>query len=129
MKTERKKNMLAVGLIISICLIAVFFADSIQGSEKSYEIKPEITIPQYQTDATRAINAYERLMERFMGMAEGNFYNVNAEMKDISRKLILLDSKISILSEQLTRIEKIVTPKKSENTDPNAAQAEGIEVL
>ena len=56
--------------VFGICLAGVLFASSYSESSKVYEIHPEITVPEYKTDATRAIEAYERMMDRYMGMTE-----------------------------------------------------------
>ncbi len=59
MKTKQHKGILAVGVVVLVCLLAVFFSTSIQGKEKKYELRPQITLPEYRTDAARAIDAYE----------------------------------------------------------------------
>ncbi len=58
MKTKRNRTLLAIGVVSIVSLIAIGFSSSIQGREKSYEIKPKITLPEYRTDTARAIDAY-----------------------------------------------------------------------
>jgi len=53
MKTKQNKNLLVVGAVLIACLIAIGFSSSIQGS--SYEIKPEITLPEHRTDTARKL--------------------------------------------------------------------------
>ena len=112
MKTKENKNLLVVGAVLIVCLIVIGFSSSIQGSE-SYEIKPEITLPEYRTDTARAIDAYERVMDRFMSLTEKNLTSINTDVKDISKKLILIDSKLMELSNRMARIEKALGIEQS----------------
>jgi hypothetical protein len=106
MKTKEGKNLLSVGVVLIVCLIALGFSASIRGSEVSYKVEPEITLPESRTDAARAIDAYERVMDRFMDLNEKNLTGISGEVKDISRRLISIDYKLTELSERLARIEK-----------------------
>lgn len=114
MKTKENKKLLAVGIILIVCLIVIWLAGSIQGGEKRYEVRPEITLPEYRTDTARAIDAYERLMERFMSLAERNLTGINTEIKGITKKLVLIDCKLSELSAGLARIEKALGAEQPE---------------
>jgi len=95
-------------------VIMAWFCISIRG-ESSYEIRPRITVPAYRTDAARAIDAYERVMERFMNLADKNLADVDKEVKGIAQTLHSVDRKLSELSGRMARIEKalgIEQPKK-----------------
>ena len=104
MKTNR--NLLAVITGLVCCGVVVWFCTSIQGVEKSYEIQPQITVPEYRTDATRAIDAYERLMERYMDMTEGNLTRIGSDTQRIVEKLDAIDAKLTKLCARTARIEK-----------------------
>lgn len=106
MKTKQHKSLLAVGVVLLVCLLAVFFSTSIQGNEKIYELRPQITLPEYRTDAARAIDAYERLMERYMSLTQRNLTSINTDVKDIAKRLISIDYKLTELSARMARIEK-----------------------
>jgi hypothetical protein len=82
-----------------------------------YAVEPEITTPEYKTDATRAIDAYERLMERYMDLAEGQLLQVGADNRVITDKLNSLDSHLQEISARLARIENKL------GIDPNANSA------
>lgn len=115
MKTKGNKNLLAVCAVLIACLIVAWSASSIQGGEKSYEVKPEIALPEYRTDAARAIDAYERMMDRFIDLTERNLTGINTDVKDIAKKLVSIDCKLIELSVRMARIEKslgIEQPKK-----------------
>jgi len=76
---------------------------------------------EYQTDTSRAINAYEKLMERYMDTTERNFDAVSMGIKMMAVKLDALDAKLTALDARLARIEQhlgIVTAPPA--SDPNA---------
>jgi len=107
MRTSR--NLWAIAAAIACCLAVVWLLSAtggIQGSQKTYEVKPYITVPEYRTDAARAIDAYERLMERYMGLTEKNILMVGTDIREMSRKLDSIDDKLTQLSARIGRIEK-----------------------
>jgi len=99
------KNLLAIGALVVCCITVVWFSTSIQGVPKTYELRPQISIPEYRTDAVRAIDAYERLMERYMDMTERNSTKISADLKEV-KKLYSIDKKLTELSARIARIEK-----------------------
>jgi len=109
------KNLLAVSVAIICCVIVVWFSTSIQGSQKTYELQPELTIPEYQTDTARIIDAYERLMERYMDLTEKNLAQIGIDLKGVVKKMDTIDRRLTELSGRMARIEKalgIEPPKK-----------------
>ncbi len=116
MKIKNNKNLLAAAAILVAFLIIVWFSDSIHGGEKTYEIRPEIAIPEYRTDAARAIDAYERMMDRFMDMTERNFMDVNTDTRRIAEKLNSIDCKLAELCTRTAKIEKMLAVQKSKKS-------------
>lgn len=115
MQTEGNKNLLVVGAVLIVSVIVIGFAGSIQGGERSYKIRPEITLPEYRTDTARAIDAYERMMDRFISLTERNLTGINTDVKSIAQELALIDYRLTELSAGMARIEKalgIVQPEK-----------------
>jgi len=107
---------LVVGAGFAACVIMVWFCTSSQGSEKTYEVRPYITLPEYRTDTARAIDAYERVMERFMTLAEKNLGRIDTDVQGITKKLNSIDRKLTELSTRMAGIEKalgIERPKKA----------------
>lgn len=100
------KNLFAVGALVVCCITVVWFSTSIQGVPKTYEFRPQISIPEYRTDAVRAIDAYERLMERYMDLTERNSTKIGADLKEVIKKLNSIDNKLTKLSARIARIEK-----------------------
>ena len=73
----RHKNILAVGIVLIVCFIGIAVSDPTHGGDRKYEIEPEITLPEYQNDLGRVINAYERMMDRLMYMTEKKFSGIS----------------------------------------------------
>jgi len=105
MKRKESKNLLAVCMIMVVCLVA-WWASSIQGGVRKFEIKPEISLPESRTDAVRAIDAYESVTNRLMDMTERNLAGIHAEVKDISRMLVTIDTKLTELSKRMSKMEE-----------------------
>ena len=103
-KMDKNKKLLVVGVVLIVSVIVIGFSSSIQGG--SYEIKPEITLPESRTDTARAIDAYERVMNRFMNMTEKNLTGINTDVKSIAKKLVLIDCRLTDISTRMARIEK-----------------------
>ncbi len=100
------KNLLAVGVVVVCCITVVWFSTSIQGVPKTYELRPQISIPEYRTDAVRAIDAYERLMERYMDLTERNSIGISADLKEVIKRLNSINDKLTELSARIAKIEK-----------------------
>jgi len=100
------KRLLAIGAVVVCCITVVWFSTSIQGNPKTYELRPHISVPEYRTDAVRAIDAYERMMERYMNMTERDSIRISANLKEVIKKLYSIDNKLTELSARIARIEK-----------------------
>ena len=120
---SKNKHVLFAGTILLVCLIVIGFSSSIQGSNKTYKIKPEITLPEYRIDRDSAIDAYERMMDRFIGLTEDNLAGINTNVESIGKSLVLIDYKLTELSKRMARIEKALgieeTKKQVEKNQKN----------
>jgi len=108
---QTKRNLL-VAALLCVCAVAVWLAGSLEGSEKTYEIQPQVTVGEYRTDAARAIDAYERLMERNMDLTERSLNTIDRDIQGLYRKLDLMDVKLDALSRRLNGIEKALGIKQ-----------------
>jgi hypothetical protein len=123
-----KKNILVAAAGLACCVVIVWFSASIEGGEKTYEIQPQMTLPEYRTDAARAIDAYERLMERYMDLTEMNMLRVGMDVQGFGRRLDSIDNKLGELSARISGIEKalgIEEPKPTVKTPPELKPAKG----
>ena len=120
MKTKR--NILAVAVGVIACSAIVWLSTSLQGGQKTYELEPRLTIPEYKTDTARIMDSYERLMERYMDLTESNISMVGMDMKYVITKLDSIDSRLTELSGRITRIETalgIEQPKSTTSPKPD----------
>jgi len=103
MKTNR--NILAVFAVIIACSAVVWLSATLQGDQKTYEIQPHLTIPEYKTDLARVMDAYERLMERYMDLTERNQSIVGTDLKYVVTTLDSIDGRLAEFSARIARIE------------------------
>jgi len=102
----RKKSYVLAGAAgLAWCIVLAWLSSASRGIEKTYEIESQIWTPEYRTDATRAIDAYERLMHRYMDMTERNLLGINSEIRVLAGKLDSIDARLSDLGTRIARIE------------------------
>ena len=103
MKTN--KSTLAILVAIIVCSVLVWLSASIEGSQKTYEIHPNIAMPGHKTDLARVMDAYERLMERYMDLTQQNQSIVGADLKYVVTTLDSIDGRLAEFSARIARIE------------------------
>jgi len=103
---RKNKNLLAVAATVLGGIIVVWLSSSIQGGQATYELRPQVTIPEHRTDVARIVDAYERLMERYMDLTEGNIVSVGTDLRNVQIMLDSIDNRLAELSERTARIEK-----------------------
>ncbi|MBP8909929.1 MAG: hypothetical protein KBI32_00315 [Phycisphaerae bacterium] len=122
-----------IGAAIVAGVIVLSLSSSTGRERKGYEIEAQVySVPATQSDAARAIGAYERLMERHMDLMEQSFAGLAADLKMLATKVdtydakaTALDAKLIQIDQRLARIEKhlgivpVVIPKPAK-ADPNA---------
>ena len=113
---KQNRYLLVIGAVIVICLIAAAISTAIPENGKKYEVDTVVDVPEYKTDAARAIDAYERLMDRYMDLSEKLISQVGSDRQAVSTKLDSLDSRLADISTRLTRIENAL------GIDPNSGQ-------
>lgn len=113
MKT--KKKLLAVTMVLICCVSVIWFSGSILGYQRTYEVQPNLSIPEYKTDIVRVIDAYERLMERYMDLTEQNLSGIGTDLQTVIMKLDTIDAKLMELSVRTARIEKVLGIETNKN--------------
>ena len=116
-------NRLYLAVLAAGGLSVVFgLSTSVGRSSRPYEVEAQVyTTPEYRTDATRAIDAYERVMQRYMDVTERNFADVLSYTGAIAARLDAIDVKLAGLDQRVERIERhlgILPPAPV--LDPNA---------
>ena len=100
------KNLLAAAAVILCCITVIWFSTITKGSPTTYEVRPEISLPEYKTDTVHAIDAYEKLMERYMNLTERNSIRIDSDLKEVIKRLDSINYKLSELSFRIAKIEK-----------------------
>jgi peptidoglycan hydrolase CwlO-like protein len=122
---NKRKNLFSSAIGLGLCFIFIQISTSI-GGEAKYEVSPVITLPQYKSETDRAMEAYERMMNRLMDLNEKSFNNINTDVKDIANKqesiagkldsinskLESIDNKLKELTLRMERIEKATEPNQ-----------------
>lgn len=104
---EKVKSYGAGFLFVIFIGVLVWFAGSLRGEhEQRYDVRPEISVPEYKTDAARAIDAYEKMMNRYMDLTESQFKNVAMDNQKTFEKLLEMQTELVQINMRLERIEK-----------------------
>jgi hypothetical protein len=101
-----KKGVFGIVAVLMVFVAVLWYSGVIEGNTRTYEIRPEIRLPEHRTDAARAIDAYERLMDRYMSLSEKNSNGINVNLNSVTNKLDSINGTLMCLSERMARIEK-----------------------
>jgi hypothetical protein len=64
-----------------VVVAVVWLSTSMAQVHQRYEVKTRVySTPEYRTEATRAMDAYERVMERYMDVTEKNFEGISGDI-------------------------------------------------
>jgi len=120
MKNNGKKMLIAAA-VLGFCIVLSSSSTSIQGRGKTYEIRPEISLPAYQNDTTRFIESYERILQRLITTNERSQFNLSEDVGDVDKKLESMDKKLDDIIARLKKIEKAlnIDEKPTLSTDNN----------
>lgn len=111
---RRNMNLWVITAVVIACILIVWSFTSIQGSQRTYEVQPQITLPGYSTDSSRILDAYERLMERYMDLVEQNLAIIDTDIKSSAERLNSIDTRLKELCERTANIEKALGIKQPE---------------
>jgi len=120
MKRSHTAYRIAGGIVV--CMILLGLSTTTGRDRNGYEVEAHVYgVAPAQSDAARAINANERLMERYMDMTERQLFDLAGELKVLTLKIDSVDARLAQLDQRLARIEKhlgiVQTPVRP---DPNA---------
>ena len=104
MKTS--KSLWIVAAVVGCVVIAITFSRSLQGSQNTYELRPNLSIPEYKSDTVRVVDAYERLMDRYMDLTGSHLSTVGMDLRNVVTRLDSIDDRLIALDKRLARIEQ-----------------------
>lgn len=121
---KSKRRFYIVLATVVLIMVVFWLSTSIGQSRRRYEVEAQVySTPEYRTDTTRAIEAYERVMERYMDVTERNFTEVSGDIRTVVAMLDAIDTKLTRLDMRLERIERhlgILPAPVAPAPDPNA---------
>jgi hypothetical protein len=109
---------LIVGCLVTFCL-----SPSIGQDRRPYEVRTQVYgVSAGRSDAARAIDAYEALMQRYMDATERNFDAVAGSLDALAHSLDTIDARLASLDSRLARIEQhLGLNPAGAAADPNTA--------
>ena len=110
---KRNKTLWAGAAVIICIVIAIVFSGSLQGGQNTYEVRPNLSIPEYKTDTVRAIEAYERLMDRYMDLTGSHITTSGMDLRNIVTRLDSIDARLTELDSRLMKIEQVLVTDKA----------------
>lgn len=124
MKQNRKLQIAAAVLGLGLVVLGLSTSTG-QDRRGNYEVEAQVYgMPAYQSDAARAIEAYERLSERYMNLAERVLAQSTEGDKFLLAQLRTLDDRLERIDARLARIENQLGIQPAETppvgADPNA---------
>ena len=116
---KQNRYLPVTGAVVVVCLIAAAVSMAIPDHSGRYGFDTIVDVPEYKTDAARAIDACERLMDRYMDLSEKLISQTGGECQAVSTKLDSLDLRLADISTRLTRIEKALGIDPNGNPSPS----------
>jgi hypothetical protein len=97
--------------VIIFCLVIFFLPTSVGQDRKTYEVPAQVYgVPAWRSDAAHAVDAYERLMQRYTDLTERTMAGMAADLNGLARRLDAIDAKLTALDTRLARIEQHLYP-------------------
>ncbi len=94
------RKIMTFAVIIAVAAVVVTATVT---AANNYEVRPEIHygVEGHKTDIERIVNAYERLMDRYMNLVEERVANSDeklddlmAELKEMNQRLVRIEKKL-----------------------------------
>jgi cell division protein FtsX len=115
------RNLWSVIATVALFVIIAWFSTSWGQGTNSYQTETHVyATPEYRTDTTRAIEAYEKVMQRYMDVTEKNFSSLAADMKAVTSQLNAMNAKLTAIDARLAQMEKHLGLAAPAAKDPNA---------
>jgi len=93
-------------MVVLIICAAAFWLGSFSGAaNKTYEIRPNVPVA-YQNNTVAVLDAYERLMDKYMSMVQTNLHAMAGDLSQATRQLSAIDRKLDNLAIRIARIER-----------------------
>ncbi len=124
MNTRIKKTIVILG-----CVVLLWALTGAQGAKgKTYEIHPQIPESVFKSDSVKALEAYERMVDRVLAINSRQLDSMEISIKSMSTQLNRVEMKLDMLLNRTLLIENALgisnlnaknTCKKASVADPN----------
>ncbi|AQT67269.1 hypothetical protein STSP2_00412 [Anaerohalosphaera lusitana] len=108
----RKKTAILALPLTAVVLIGIIIAQPNNGID--YEVTPDITIEPRRSDVVEVVQAYERLMDRYMGMVEQNMSVIGTDVASNVQTLNTIAAQVDTINARLERIEQALDIEQPE---------------
>ena len=119
MKAAKNAWKIALAFVCVIAAAGWLVSSTGAADRTTLEIHPDHYVAGYQSDTVRVMDAYERLMDRYMYMVEENLKSMTTDTGMLIQKLDSIDRKMDALGVRISKIEKALdvpqTKKAGEN--------------
>jgi hypothetical protein len=122
-----KQNMKKLAGVLA-CVVLLWSLTGAKGARKTYEIHPQIPESVFKSESARALDTYERIVDRALELNSRQLDAMDLNIGEVSRQLRRVESKLDRLLNRSLLIEHalgISQPEGKENLqdkleDPNA---------
>jgi hypothetical protein len=116
---NRSVRMFVLVAVIVFCVVILCLSTSVGQDRKSYEVPAQIYgVTAARSDADHAVDAYERLMQRYTDLTERNLAAITIDLDALARRLDAIDAKLTALDARLARIEQFHVPASIPAANP-----------
>ena len=110
------------------CVVLLWSLTGAKGARKTYEIQPQIPESVFKSDSARALDTYERIVDRALDLNSRQLDVMDLNIREVSKQLNRVESKLdrllnrSLLIEHALGISKPEAKESLEDNpeDPNA---------
>jgi hypothetical protein len=88
-----KQNIQRLAMVLG-AVVLVWALAGAQGARKTYEIQPQIPESVFRGDSARALDAYERLVDRALDLNGRQLEAMDLRIMELSRQLDRVESKL-----------------------------------
>ena len=108
---NKKSSWIILGVTLVYGLIVLWVCTTVEAANYSSEVYTRISTPEYVTDAGRAINAYERMMDRYMDMTSKDLMALSSNSAQMVVRMDRIEAKLDKVLQSQARIEKALGVK------------------
>jgi hypothetical protein len=106
---DMKKHSYKRSIVVVVgCGLGVWIGSGSDAANKTYEVRPQIEMGTgpYGSNTVMVLDAYERLMDNYMSLVQGNMVRMSEDVSQGRKQLGMIERKIDNLAVRMARIER-----------------------